>query len=107
LQNQRQAAGFVSYQNVPAEQVLNSFYRAYLDSDQKVTDGSSIIFKLEENCMMHDTMLPAGTVLYGSTKFAKNRILVTIHVDRYLDQMKSQFTMIVRLGNMPIPKNYC
>lgn len=67
--------GFISYQGDSKEAVLNTFYRAHLNENQKVTDESSIILKLEENCIIHETVLPAGTVLYGKAKFAKNRIL--------------------------------
>ena len=78
--------GFISYKGKPKEEMLNTFYRAHLEENQKVTDESAVILKLEENCIINDTMLPAGTVLYGKAKFAKNRILVDIHVAQYLAQ---------------------
>ncbi|MDN5247280.1 MAG: conjugative transposon protein TraM [Candidatus Cardinium sp.] len=78
--------GFISYQDNPKEEILNTFYRAHLEENQKVTDESAVILKLEENGIIDETVLPAGTVLYGKAKFAKNRILVGIHVAQYLDK---------------------
>lgn len=78
--------GFISYKAKSKEEILNTFYRAHLEENQKVTDESAVILKLEENCIINETMLPAGTVLYGAAKFAKNRILVAIHIAQYLDR---------------------
>lgn len=78
--------GFMAYQNEPKEAVLNTFYRAHVEENQKVTHEGSLILKLEENCIIHETLLPAGTVLYGKATFAKNRILVAIHLAQYLDR---------------------
>lgn len=77
---------FVSYQDDPKDGVLGTFYRAHLEENQKVTDESSVILKLEEDCLIHETVLRAGTVLYGKAKFSRNRILVAIHVGQYLDK---------------------
>lgn len=78
--------GFMTYENEPKKAVLNTFYRAHVDENQKVTHEGSLILKLEENGIIHETVLPAGTVLYGKATFAKNRILVAIHLAQYLDR---------------------
>jgi hypothetical protein len=85
---------FVSYKkqessSLEKEENEHQFFFAFLDEDQKVTHGSSIMLKLKENCTIYGTELKAGSTLYGEVKFAKNRILVHINVSKYLGKTKS------------------
>lgn len=80
---------FFSYSNQHVDDTKQAadeqkFYLAFLDEDQKVTHGSSIMLKLREPFTVNGTVLKGGTVLYGEVKLAKNRILVNINVGKYL-----------------------
>ncbi|MBX9889979.1 MAG: conjugative transposon protein TraM [Amoebophilaceae bacterium] len=65
------------------QELTSKFYEAFLDEEQKVTHGSSMVLKLKENCTLRGVELKAGTVLYGQVSFMQNRILVTINVAKY------------------------
>jgi len=79
--------------NVSKPNTINNgplkFYDAFLDENQKVTHGSSIVMKLREPCTVSGIELKAGTLLYGQVSFIHNRILVDIHVAKHLGKIRS------------------
>jgi hypothetical protein len=61
------------------------FFKARVYKEQKVKDRGAVVVKLQDKIVLVDKILPAGTLLYGEAKFAKDRMHVTFRVAKWAE----------------------
>lgn len=80
---------FFAFEQEQASPAPTAWGRAQVYGPQKVYPAGSVILKLEEALPWQGQLLPKGTLLYGTVRFAKQRVLISLHTARYEAQVQA------------------
>jgi conjugative transposon TraM protein len=62
----------------PPETNSNSTIAAVIHDDQTATEGSTIKLRLVQDIILNNTIIPKNTFIYGTTKFAGERLIIEV-----------------------------